>query len=204
MFYPRPAVGLGAVLLFAANAMPARETSIEAGVFKALNQFRSDPAIYVSLLESQRRYYHGRFLEIPGRVTIRTEEGVRAVDEAIRALRSLRGPLGTVALSQGLARAANAHVHETGERGLVGHGDFARRISQFGRWSGGIGEDISYGEANAREVIMQLLIDDGVRDRGHRQSLFDSRWRYVGIACGPHSAYRSMCVLDFAERFQDR
>lgn len=178
--------------------------SLESRLFTALNQLRSNPAVYISLLEDRRQHYHGRLLEIPGQPAIRTNEGVHALDEAITALQSIRGPLGVISLSRGLSRSAEMHVHETGARGLVGHGDFARRFSRFGLWTGGIGESVSYGETTAGAVIMQLLIDDGVPDRGHRRSLLDPRWRLVGIACGPHSAYGSQCVLDFAEGYQDK
>jgi hypothetical protein len=30
------------------------------------------------------------------------------------------------------------------------------------------------------------------------------RWRFVGIACGIHTRYGIMCVIDFASNFQDR
>jgi uncharacterized protein YkwD len=50
---------------------------------------------------------------------------------------------------------------------------------------------------------LQLLVDDGVSDRGHRRNLLDPRWHYVGVACGSHYRYQTMCVLDFAVQFQD-
>ena len=56
----------------------------------------------------------------------------------------------------------------------------------------------------AREVITDLLIDDGVTNRGHRHSLLDPRWRYVGIACGVHANYRTVCVMDFASSYLGR
>jgi uncharacterized protein YkwD len=44
-------------------------------------------------------------------------------------------------------------------------------------------------------VIESLLIDDGVRDRGHRRNIFDPSSRVVGIACGPHPRYTATCVI---------
>jgi uncharacterized protein YkwD len=40
-----------------------------------------------------------------------------------------------------------------------------------------------------------LLIDDGVADRGHRRNIYDASARVVGIACGPHPRYGTMCVI---------
>jgi uncharacterized protein YkwD len=161
------------------------------------------------MLRQQRQHYRGKLLETPGQPDLLTQEGVRPVDEAIEALQSMHADLGRVALSAGLSRAAADHVLDTGRRGLTGHegadgSDFMKRIARYGTWSGEIGEDISIGAREAREVIVDLLIDDGVANRGHRKSLLDPRWRYVGIACGPHARYGIMCVMDFASSYQAR
>ena len=37
-----------------------------------------------------------------------------------------------------------------------------------------------------------------MRDRGHRDNIFNPRYRLVGGAVGPHKGYRDMCVMDFA------
>ena len=59
-------------------------------------------------------------------------------------------------------------------------------------------------EALARLGLEVALIDDGVANRGHRKSLLDPRWRYVGIACGLHARYRTVCVMDFASSYKAR
>jgi hypothetical protein len=178
--------------------------SLEPGILKALNQFREHPAAYVAVLRQQRRYHHGDLLEIPGHLDLLTREGVRPLDEAIATLQPMHESLGRVALSTGLSRSATDHVLETGPQGRVSHGDFEKRIARYGTWSGVVGEDISYVPRDAREVIVELLIDDGVANRGHRKSLLDPRWRYAGIACGFHARYGTMCVVDLASSFQDR
>ena len=182
---------------------------LESGILADLNQLRTDPASYVPILQQRRRQYRGKLLERPGEPDLLTEEGVRPLDEAIRALRSLHADIGRVALSAGLSRAAMEHVRDTGELGLVGHAGadgsaFEKRIEHAGTWSGEIGEVISYGARDARDVILGLLVDDGVADRGHRTSVVNPRWRFVGIACGIHARYGIMCVIDFASNFQDR
>jgi len=182
----------------------ALNSPLEPEILKALNRLRADPAAYVATLREQRRHYRGNLLEIPGRIDLRTQEGVRPLDEAIVELESLHTNVGRVALSAGLSRAAFDHVAETGRRGLIDHSNFQKRIDRYGTWSGAIGEDISYGRNEAREVVFDLIVDDGVADRGHRKSLLDPRWRYVGIACGFHARYGTMCVLDFASSYRDR
>jgi uncharacterized protein YkwD len=194
-------------IVFAAGTASAQH--LEAGILAALNQLRGDPAGYAEVLREQRRYYQGNILAIPGFPEVLTQEGVRPVDEAIRALRSMPDVLGLVTLSSGLSHAAADHARDTGRLGLTGHAgsdgsNFMSRIERYGKWSGAVGEDISFGALGARGVITDLLIDDGVANRAHRKSLLDPRWRYVGIACGVHANYRTVCVMDFASSYQGR
>jgi hypothetical protein len=51
------------------------------------------------------------------------------------------------------------------------------------------------------DVIEDMLIDDGVADRGHRRNVYDSRARTAGIACGPHPRYGTVCVMVHAGGF---
>ena len=62
-------------------------SSLERGVLDELNLARTKPAAYAGLLRQHRKLYKGRSIFYPGRnVSISTEEGVSAVDEAIRFL----------------------------------------------------------------------------------------------------------------------
>jgi hypothetical protein len=47
-------------------------------------------------------------------------------------------------------------------------------------------------------VVRQLILDDGVVNRGHRLTIFDPNLQIAGAGCGPHAVYRYMCVIDFA------
>ena len=185
---------------------------VEQGILESLNQLRENPAAHADVLKQERRWYHGRLLQIPNAAGIATnavtEEGVRALDEAIAALSSVRVNSGPVVLSPGLSNAAADQVRDTGRRGLTGHkgadgSEFNRRIERYGQWSGEIAENIAYGPDQPRDIIVQQLVDDGVGNRGHRRNLLNPAWRYVGIACGPHARYGTMCVLDFAVNYQD-
>jgi len=82
--------------------------------------------------------------------------------------------------------------------------DPARRAGRRGRWLVAMAENIAFGENPAREVVIQLLVDDGVPDRGHRTNLLDPRWGAEGVACGPHRQYRQICVMDYAARYVER
>jgi hypothetical protein len=177
-------------------------------VLDALNRFRADPAGYAAVLRERRKYFDGNLLKLPGEPDLLTSEGVIPLDEAVEQLRSLHTALTAVVLSDGLSHAAADHVIDTGGIGIMSHTgtdgtNFTKRIARYGTWTGGASEVIDYGARDAMEVILNLLIDDGVANRGHRKSVLDPRWHYVGIACGPHSVLRTMCVIDFAAGYQN-
>lgn len=185
-------LGLGAV---ATSAAPSR---FEAGVLAELNRFRSDPAAYASDLRGYLPRFEGRRLrgEADGEIDILTNEGVAAVDEAIRDLRSEK-PLPRFQQSDLLAAAAADHVAVQSRSGAVGHYTRGNGPGERMKARGGgpyVNEVITYGHHSAAGVVHQLLIDDGVPGRGHRHSLLRPTHRYAGIACGPHRVHRTMCV----------
>ncbi len=175
----------------------------ERGVLHELNLLRSNPGAYArQYLVPMRGYYQGRLFRRPGMVPILTQEGVSALDECIRVLERSR-PVGELAASPGLARAARDHVRDQSASGRVGHtgadgSGMELRISRYGRWLEAAGENISYGYDDPRSIVTALLVDDGVASRGHRRNLLSDRFRVVGIAIGSHRVYRQMCVMDFA------
>jgi hypothetical protein len=180
----------------------AREVAAET------NQLRRDPASYLPDLEALLPRFDGLVLERPGRPFLRTEEGAAAVQEAVAALRSA-GSAQPLAWSAGLARAAGDHVRDQGPVGGTEHegtdgSDPARRMERYGQWRGAVAENIAYGENSAREVVLQLLIDDGVPGRGHREALLDPEWGVSGVACGRHRDYGQMCVMDYAAGYVER
>ena len=129
------------------------------------------------------------------------------MDEAISAL-SRQKPLPTLAWSTGLARAAEELVRDQGESGDTGHqgkvsGLPRERVERHGKWQGQIGEIIGYGPDKARAMVIQLIVDDGVPDRGHRKSIFNGNFRTAGVACGPHPQYGNICVSELAAAFAE-
>ncbi len=172
------------------------------------NVLRRDPAAYAEHLERMLPRFEGRVLERPGRPYLRTDEGPGAVREAINTLR-VRHASPALRWSRGLAAAAADHVRDQGPSGGFEHRGTdnsvpAGRASRYGRWTQAVAENIAYGENPARDVVIQLLVDDGVPDRGHRDNLLDPNWGVAGIACGAHRIYRQMCVMDYAVDYVER
>jgi uncharacterized protein YkwD len=80
----------------------------------------------------------------------------------------------------------------------------AQRVSRYGRWHVSVAENIAYGSNPAREIVLQLIVDDGVGNRGHRKNLLDPSFGVAGAACGPHARYQQICVIDYAVRYTER
>lgn len=186
-------------LAFGAAGAAAAPSRFEAAVFAELNHFRGDPAGYADELRSYRPRFEGKRLiaEEGSEIDILTNEGVAAVDEAIRDL-SREKPLPELKWSETLARAAADHVAVQSRSGAVGHYTNGRGPGERMKARGGgpyVNEVITYGHHSPTGVIDQLLIDDGVPGRGHRYSLLRPTHRYAGVACGTHRVHRTMCVI---------
>jgi len=181
---------------------------LEKEIVKELNLARQNPKKYAFFLEQLKTYYVGRYIKQPGRITIVTEEGISAVDEAIRFLKSMKR-VNRLEYSTGMSKAAMDHVKDQGPKGMFGHKGSdgskpAERMSRYGDWRWTAGENISYGRDKARDIVMGLIIDDGVPGRGHRDNIFNSMYRFVGVACGYHKIFDTMCVITFAGEFVEK
>ena len=186
----------------------AQPNNLEQEIVVELNRVRANPSTYAAELQTFRQYYEGNLLKIPGSIPIQTVEGVKAVDEAIQFLRSV-SPMPPLSPSIGLSRSARDHVNEQGPQGTIGHNsrdgsDPFSRIARYGTAQGRQAETISYGENTAQGVIRQLIVDDGVPNRGHRLIIFNPQLGTVGVVCGYHARYGTMCVMDYATAYVDR
>ncbi|MDD2270965.1 MAG: CAP domain-containing protein [Desulfuromonadaceae bacterium] len=199
------------VCLLLTLAAPAAALDHRLGeqVLAEINLARTDPHAYAGFIRQFRSQFRGKYYLQPGDTTrIQTTEGVPAVDEAIIYLSRLK-PLPPLAWSDGLAAAAAELANEqersgaTGHNGRKSHG-MRERIERHGKWAGVIGENIGYGPDGARNMVIQLIVDDGVPGRGHRVNTFSGDYRTAGVTCGTHPGFGSMCVIDFAGGFKER
>lgn len=181
---------------------------LENEVFVELNLVRADPPKYAESIRQYRKEFINAFVHRgKGKTAIRTTEGVKAVDEAIAYLGKAKA-LPPLKASEGLSLSAKDHVEDTGKKGLMGHDGSDRstmeqRIGRYGKWEEAAGENISYGFDTARDIVFQLIIDDGVPSRGHRSNIFATEFHTVGVAFGVHKTWHYMCVMDFAGGFRD-
>lgn len=195
---------LSSLPLFAAEKN--EDSASGRAVIRELNLARQNPALYATYIQELKSRMNGNVL-ILGHTRIRTKEGTGAVDEASRFLQNAQ-PLPPLTLSRGMSRAAADHCADQASGGFGHEGrdrsHAGQRIARYGNFAGSWGENISYGKSTARDVVLALIIDDGLPARKHRANIFNPNFNFAGAAFGPHARFGTMCSMDFAGMYSER
>lgn len=182
-------------------------STLEKEIILEINKLRSNPARYAEdYIAPLAKKYDRRLLYYPGDQPLLTKEGVNALYECVRDLKQQQ-PLPIIYPSEGLTLAARDHVNDQSKTGHTGHlgsdrSTMRNRVERYGTWEKRIAENIAYGGKTAQQIVIYLLIDDGVRDRGHRKNFLNPDFNRVGVATGSHPEYGLMSVMDFAGGFK--
>jgi uncharacterized protein YkwD len=183
-------------------------SSLEKAVLEEMNLARTNPVQYASYLEAWRKYYQGKIFKQPGSTGVETIEGAAALEEAITYLRAAK-PLPLLQISRGMCMGAKDQSFDQGQTGDVSHMGKDKsfswdRVARYGEWKNPVSENIAYDSGTAREIVINLIIDDGVPTRGHRRNIFNASHIVTGISCGSHPLFGSMCVCTFAGGFTEK
>jgi len=182
---------------------------LEQQVIHELNKVRSNPKHYAEqYLEELRPDFNGKLFTYPGQITVKTQEGISPLNECIRELKSA-APVPFMNPSEGLTRATEELAKDQQKNGGIGHiarngSTPQKRIEKYGDWDICSAEDITYGSFEARQIVIFLLIDDGVPDRSHRKNILNPCFRFSGVAFGTHPSYQTMCVIDYAGEYKNK
>jgi len=174
-------------------------------IFHLINKVRKDPKSIVSQLKEMEAKFEGDLLKREGKPNLRTKEGAKAVQEAIKFVEG-QSPLPDLVWEECLAQAAKDHCLDIGPLGQMTHDSSdgrgpKDRFKKYGKFFSSYGENLSFACDNAQEIVLQLIIDDGVLERGHRENIFNSAFRVMGCHFAPHKHYEYMACLDLAEGF---
>ena len=189
-------------------------------VFTAHNRARTDPRYFAQMAEDDKLKF---IYDGSGNPTtqqcldsgfvaqstscssrLNTQEGISAWEEAVTYLMSFTTTLSALTWSEGLSQACYDHAADTGPNDLTGHdgsdsSTFQTRIARYSSAST-IGENIAYANfENGYDVILQLIIDDGVSSRGHRDNILNADYTHIGVSCGCHASYTEMCCITYGK-----
>lgn len=92
---------------------------------------------------------------------------------------------------------AREHAIRSGKKGSKGHKGFKNRYGPLMNKYMEVGENIYYGRYTPEEIVLQLLIDEGIDDLGHRKNILNPRFNSIGVAIKPHKSYDYNCVTSF-------
>jgi len=182
-------------------------SAVEDAVIKEINEARNNPQKYLGYLEEYRKFIKGNVLSMPNATPLVMIEGMPAIDDAINDLRKLP-KLNDLKNSKGLNRVAKSHLEDLIENPKLGHKGkdgslLDQRLLRYGLVGLLYAENISYRISVAREVVLAMIVDDGVKSRSHRKNIFNPSFKLFGIACGTAKDNTALCVAEFADDFSE-
>ena len=77
------------------------------------------------------------------------------------------------------------------------------RLKKYGNIIACYGESLAFQVEDAKEVLLQLLIDDGSKTKGQRNNIFKSEFNVMGCYTGPHADFYNCVCLDYAGGFTE-
>ena len=180
-------------------------STLEKDVILEMNKARSNPSLYAEL------YISPRIKKFDGKIynnSIMTNEGIAVVNDCVAYMKKAK-PLSLLNPAKGLSLAAQEHsstqgeTDQTGHTGVDGSSPFTR-IEKYGTFRTA-GENIAYGSKSGRDIVVDLLIDDGVPGRGHRKNIMNKEFASSGVGYSKkHKVYGSVCVITYAGSYADK
>jgi uncharacterized protein YkwD len=157
-------------------------------VLKIMNEVRTDP----------QSFLNGRLLPYLKEHELENNSYAKSLVSELKGAK----PLNALQSSTVLEKLARGHAVDMGEKGKVGHNSsngttFENRVRKKIK-TGMIAENCDYGNAEPLDIVMSLLIDDGITSLGHRKNILHPSLKFVGIAIEKHKTYGMNCVMDFA------
>ena len=111
--------------------------------------------------------------------------------------------LAALRLDAGLCKAAAIHAEDMGATGKIGSNSSTgisyteRILKYYASDNKNVGECCVYGNDNAEDIIIQMLVDEGMPQHPHRSNILSALWKSVGIATREHKSWQWNTVLDF-------
>ena len=184
--------------------------AIQRDLFIELNNLRKNPKSYIPLIEAEMKLLKKNNIlkKLDSNLQIQTIEGKDAYLDAIKFLQ-LQQPVPPLKEETRLSSAAMDLVKDIGKRGIVSHQDqngqyVSERIEKYCEWDYSAGEVIEVSSKNPQDILISLLVDDGLKNRPDRKTLFNQKYNFVGIGTGPHLEYEIVTVIVFTGNIRQK
>jgi len=165
----------------AANA--AYMTASEKEIIYILNLVRSYPALFAKTVLP-------KYPDLSGNPHLAND--VYYFKSLVDTLLSLK-PLQSLMPDNACFTSAKCHAIQSGLTGYVGH---VRKTQDCISQKHFYGECCDYGRSKPLDIVLSLLIDEGIPSLGHRIVCL-SDYAKIGVSIQPHTRYGTNAVLDF-------
>lgn len=169
------------------NSAESKMSAIEKEVMYYINLVRINPSKFEK--EVLQPYLQGKKISR------------KYVSSLKKELKNLK-PLTELKHTQKLFEFAKHHAKTTGKIGKVGHKSvlfksYKSRSKKLLQTYSNVGENIQYGYNDGELIVLDLLIDEGIKDLGHRRNILNKDFEYIGISIQNHKKYNHNCVIEF-------
>lgn len=115
---------------------------------------------------------------------------------------SRQQPLNILSYKNDLHMEAFKHADDMGKAGKASHNSskgisYEKRTLHLMKTYNIVGENCQYGYNNPLEIVIDLLIDEGIANLGHRKAILSPNFNSVGISIQPHKKYEWNTVMEF-------
>ena len=165
------------------------------------NRIRKNPKAYIPILEEYLENFDDNRLKMPDKnECIETQEGPKAFKEAIEFLKNQK-PINEIEFDEEASKVAEEYAKILATSGeevqAEDESHIQERVEKYIDYDYAISECIDFGGSTGKEVIVNLLVDDGVKFRTHRQNLFSDKYQYYGVAVTDHPEYDYCTIIDY-------
>jgi Cysteine-rich secretory protein family len=179
-----------------------------ADILKAINDCRKKPADWATKIDVEYIKNMDKDKVTHTKWKRKFVEGLPAMEDAKKFLQNAK-PKEPVTLSYGMSFAAHKHsifllpaqklVH-TGKNGS----SMSNRLEEFGDWQTTIGENMLRTTKDTRTaelIVLEWIIDDGVKNRGHRENLFKTTFKKIGVGIANEGNGEDIVTVAFSGGF---
>eukprot|EP01006_Ploeotia_vitrea_P057820 TRINITY_DN68316_c0_g1_i1.p1 TRINITY_DN68316_c0_g1~~TRINITY_DN68316_c0_g1_i1.p1 ORF type:complete len:325 (+),score=37.19 TRINITY_DN68316_c0_g1_i1:43-1017(+) len=184
-------------------------TELEYDVWCQLNKLRTNPSSFIPLITEKLQWLaeDNKTFWFPNQPCgIISPEGRPVFEETIAYLRNQRPVPAISTVVTPMTLAARDHANDIGRFGGDGHqgtdqSTCGGRLKRYGQWKARCAEVIAYGAFTGQDIVLQLVVDDGVLNRSHRKHLFISSYTVGGVGVAYHKKWGNVCVIEMANNF---
>ena len=173
-------------------------------LLEEINSLRTNPSGYANKVLKLKSNFEGNIFKSLDGVKIKTEEGAAAYDEAANFLKSAPA-VEKLTSSRGLTRIAEDLLEniQRVDPEQIDSIDMKQIVAKFGDYSGSFGRIMEFGGASAEQIVMNIVVCDGDKNRTQRNNILNKDFKVVGVAMGDHKTFRKCTTIIACTSFKN-